>query len=155
MLLQLLFCQFCIVFFYQPMRNDTEFSASLDFKSQSWISNCYQIFGKPWLEITNLNYQSDQTRAHAQSWRARDWRKRILLQDLAQGHLLFSSPEWKAQVSFSVCLLCVVHPSVYFSHFHLLENHRANFNQTWYKASFGDWDSSLFKWMVPSFAKGR
>ena len=61
---------------------------------------------------------------------------------------VFSSPELKAQVSFSdhlssvVCLS--VHPSVClsvrlsvnFSHFHLLlQNHWANFNQTWHKVS--------------------
>ena len=52
---------------------------------------------------------------------------------------IFSSPELKAQVSFSdhlssvVCLsVCLsVHLSVNFSHFHLfLQNHWANFNQT-------------------------
>ena len=70
----------------------------------------------------------------------------------------FSSPELKAQVSFSdhlssvVCLsVCLsvhlsVRPSVNFSHFHLLlQNHWANFNQTWHKASLGEGDSSLFK----------
>ena len=70
----------------------------------------------------------------------------------------FSSPELKAQVSFSdhlssvVCLS--VHPSVRpsvclsvnFSHFHLLlQNDWANFNQTWHKVSLGEGDSSLFK----------
>ena len=63
---------------------------------------------------------------------------------------VFSSPELKAQVSFSDRLLSVVRPSVCssvnFSHFHLLlKNHWANFNQTWHKASLGDRDSSLFK----------
>ena len=72
--------------------------------------------------------------------------------------LIFSSPELKAQVSFSdhlssgVCLsvrpsvrlsVCL---SVNFSHFHLLlQNYWANFNQTWHKASLGEGDSSLFK----------
>ena len=28
----------------------------------------------------------------------------------------------------------------------LLQNHWANFNQTWHKTSLGEWDSSLFKW---------
>ena len=69
-------------------------------------------------------------------------------------HTVFSSPELKAQVSFSdrlssVCLSVhlSVRPSVnFFSHFQLLlQNHWANFN-TWHKASLGDWNSSLFKW---------
>ena len=35
---------------------------------------------------------------------------------------------------------------VNFSHFYLLlQNHWANFNQTWHKASLGEGDSSLFK----------
>ena len=64
--------------------------------------------------------------------------------------LFFSSPELKAQVSFSDRLLSVVspsvRPSVNFSHFHLLlKNHWANFNQTWHKAPLGGGDSSLFK----------
>ena len=59
----------------------------------------------------------------------------------------FSSPELKAQVSFSDHLSSVVCPSVClsvclsvnFSHFHLLlQNHWANFNQTWPKASLGE-----------------
>ena len=67
---------------------------------------------------------------------------------------IFSSPELKAQVSFSdhlssvVCLsVCLsVCPSVNFSHFHLLlQNHCANFNQTWHKAFLGEGDSSLLK----------
>ena len=70
----------------------------------------------------------------------------------------FSSPELKAQVSFSdhlssvVCLSVrlSVHPSVClsvnFSLFYLLlQNHLANFNQTWHKVSLGEGDSSLFK----------
>ena len=58
---------------------------------------------------------------------------------------LFSSHELKAQVSFSDRLLSVVRPSVNFSHFHLLQNNWANFNQTWHKAPFGKGDANLFK----------
>ena len=67
---------------------------------------------------------------------------------------LFSSPELKAQVSFSdhlssvVCLSVrlSVRPSVNFSHFHLLlQNHWANFNQAWHKVSLGEGDSYLFR----------
>ena len=66
----------------------------------------------------------------------------------------FSSPELKAQVSFSYRLSSVVCPSVRssvclsvnFSYFQLLlKNHWANFNQTWHKASLGKRDSSLLK----------
>ena len=51
------------------------------------------------------------------------------------GHIVkctISSPELKAQVNFS--------------HF-LLQNHWANFNQTWHNESLstGKWNSSLFK----------
>jgi hypothetical protein len=63
----------------------------------------------------------------------------------------FSSPELKAQVSYSdrplsVCKLL---------HFQLLQNHWANFNQTWHKSSFGGGDSSLFKWRGSPISKGR
>ena len=63
---------------------------------------------------------------------------------------VFSSPDLKAQVSFSDCLLSVVRPSVClsvnFSHFHLLlKNNWANINKTWHKASLGGEDSNLFK----------
>ena len=61
-----------------------------------------------------------------------------------------------AQISFSdhllsdVCLsvFCLsVRLSVNFSHFHLLlQDHWANFNQTWHKVSPGEGDSSMFKW---------
>ena len=63
-----------------------------------------------------------------------------------KGHTVFSSPEPKAQMSFSdQNLSVVVVVVVNFSHFHLLENHWAYFNQTWHKASIGEGDSSLFK----------
>ena len=42
---------------------------------------------------------------------------------------------------------------VNFLHFYLLlQNHWANFNQTWHKASLGEGDSSLFKWRTISFS---
>ena len=62
--------------------------------------------------------------------------------------MVFSSPELKAQVKFSDCLLSIVRPSVSqsvnFSQFHLevlLKNHWANFNQNWHKASLCEGDS--------------
>ena len=46
-------------------------------------------------------------------------------------------------VDIGVVVVVVVN----FSHIHiLLQNHWANFNQTWYKVSLSEWDSSLFKW---------
>ena len=55
-----------------------------------------------------------------------------------------------------VVVAVVVVVVVNFSHFHLLlQNHWANFNQTWHKASLGEGDSSLFKWRAPPFPKGR
>jgi hypothetical protein len=36
----------------------------------------------------------------------------------------------------------------------LLQNHWANFNQTWHKSSFGEGDSSLFKGREQRFSKG-
>ena len=55
----------------------------------------------------------------------------------------FCSPELKAQVRFSDFLTSVclsVHLSINFTHFHLLlQNHLANFNQTWHKASLVVW----------------
>ena len=37
----------------------------------------------------------------------------------------------------------------------LLQNHKANFNQTWFKASFREGDSSLFKGRAEPSSKGR
>ena len=37
----------------------------------------------------------------------------------------------------------------------LLQNHWANFNQTWHKASLGEGNSSLFYWRALPFFKGR
>jgi hypothetical protein len=56
---------------------------------------------------------------------------------------IFSSPELKAQVSFSDCQLSFCK----LLHFQLLlQNNWANFNQTWHKSSLGGGDlSSLFK----------
>ena len=57
-----------------------------------------------------------------------------------------------------ICPLSVVDVVVVvvnFLHLHLLlQNHWANFNQTWHKASFGEEDSSLFKGRAPPFSKG-
>ena len=49
----------------------------------------------------------------------------------------------------------VVGVVVNFSHFNLLfQNHWANFNQTWHKASLGEGDLSLFKWGPHPFPRG-
>ena len=64
---------------------------------------------------------------------------------------VFSSTELNAQVSFSDHLQTLNKQVVHeisvstFSHFHLFQNHWANFNQLWHKASLGEGNSSLFK----------
>ena len=71
--------------------------------------------------------------------------------------VLFSSPEPKAQVSFSDQNLSIV-VVVNFSHFHLLLlNHWANINQTWHKhESILRWRRFKFVQMKdPLFSKGR
>ena len=67
---------------------------------------------------------------------------------------------WKPKWAFLItCRPSSVRPSVClsvnFSHFHLLQNHWANFNQTWHKVSLCEGDSSLFKRRAPPFSKGR
>ena len=65
---------------------------------------------------------------------------------------LLAHLSWKLNLSFSdhlSCVVCVfvclsVRPSVKFSRFQLIQNHWANFNQTWHKPSLGRGDSSLF-----------
>ena len=69
----------------------------------------------------------------------------------------FSSPEPQAQVSFSDHNLSVVVviAVVNFSHFHLLlQNHWANFNQTWHKSSLGDEDLSFLNEGSRPFPRG-
>ena len=77
---------------------------------------------------------------------------------------LFSSPEPKAQVSYSIAVRfrpssIVRRPSsVNFLHFHLLlENAWLDFNQTWQESSLGVGDSKLFKSYVwpPWGPRGR
>ena len=57
------------------------------------------------------------------------------------------------------CLIKICQLSVFvvnFSHFHfLLQNHWIYFNQTWHKPSIAEQNSSLFKWRVSSFSRGR
>jgi hypothetical protein len=64
-------------------------------------------------------------------------------------HDIFSSPELKAQVSFTdhplsvVCLaVCLLNNYIFLL---LLQNCWANFNQTWHKASLDKGDSELYK----------
>ena len=64
--------------------------------------------------------------------------------------MFFSSPEPKTPVSFSdqnlSVVVVVVVVVVNFSHFHLLlQNHWANFNQTWHKSFLGEGNPSLLK----------
>ena len=58
-------------------------------------------------------------------------------------YTFFSSPELKFKWAFliKICPSFVIVVVVNFSHFHLLlQNHQANFNQTWHKASLGEGD---------------
>ena len=58
-------------------------------------------------------------------------------------------------LSIVVLVVVVVLAVVNFSHFHLpLQNHWANFNQTWHNASSGDEDSSLLNERSNPFPKG-
>ena len=61
---------------------------------------------------------------------------------------IFRTPELKAGVRFSDRRLSVIRSharlSVNFSQFYLLQNHWANFNQSWRKASLGEWDLRFF-----------
>ena len=74
---------------------------------------------------------------------------------------IFSSLELMAQVSFTdrnlsvvCCLLSIVIIVVNFSHFHLLQNHWANFKQTLHKASLSVGDSSLLNEVPCPFPSG-
>jgi hypothetical protein len=60
---------------------------------------------------------------------------------------IFSSPQLKAQVSYTDRLVSVVRPSVCkLLHFRLLlQNRWAIFNQTWHKSSLEGGDSEFFK----------
>ena len=55
----------------------------------------------------------------------------------------------------SVVVVVFVVVVINFSHFHLLlQNHWANFNQTWHKASLSEGDLILFKWRARPFPRG-
>jgi hypothetical protein len=65
---------------------------------------------------------------------------------------------WKLKWAFLIafCLLSVCPSVCKLLHFQLLlQNHWANFNQTWHKWFLGGWDSKLFKWRGLPFSKGR
>jgi hypothetical protein len=71
--------------------------------------------------------------------------------------LFISSPEWKLKWAFLIaCCPSSSLPSVCkLLHFRPLQNHCANFNQTWHKLSLVEGDSKLFKWRGLLFSKGR
>ena len=59
-------------------------------------------------------------------------------------------------LSVVVVVVVVVVFVVNFSHFHLLlQNHSANFKQTWHKTSLAKRDSNLFKWRALFISNGR
>ena len=96
-----------------------------------------------------------------QESRREELRKRLVTNytALLQTHFLAHHSQrlkWAFLIKICPLTVVVVVVVVNFSPFHLLlQNHWANFNQTWHKASLGDGDSSLFKWRAPSFSKGR
>ena len=72
---------------------------------------------------------------------------------------IFSSPELKAQVSFSDRLASVICPSVCLSvclsvNFTSSSSSPEPLGQNWLRAVFGDGNSSLFKWRATPFPKG-
>ena len=74
-----------------------------------------------------------------------------------KGKMFLAHLSWRLKWAFviKICPLSVVLVIVNFSHFHpLLQNHRANFNQTWHKASLGEGNSSLFKEGPRPFPRG-
>ena len=72
----------------------------------------------------------------------------IIIHLIGQRHVEISSKLFSSHVVRSPS----VRLSVHFSRFHpLLENHWANFNQTWQKAFLGEGDSSLFKYRSKHF----
>ena len=93
------------------------------------------------------------------------WCKRGMLDDVlflthqqSLNALLVSSPELKAQVSFSDRLFSVVRPSVHLLTFHIFIFSRTGhleFQPSWNKASLGKGDSSLLKWRAMLFSKQR
>ena len=75
---------------------------------------------------------------------------------------LFSSPEPKAQVSFSDQNLssvrrrrCCRKRFTFSSNYSSSQEPGGNFNQTWHKAFLGEGNSSLFKWKGPTFFQGE
>ena len=72
---------------------------------------------------------------------------------------IFSSPELKAQVSFSDRLASVICPSVCLPvclsvNFTSSSSSPEPLGQNWLRAVFGDGNSSLFKWRATPFPKG-
>ena len=64
----------------------------------------------------------------------------------------FSLPEGKSFFNWNLSVVCSCKLFT-FSPFYL-QNHLANFNHTWHKASLGESGLSLFKWKVAPFPRG-
>ena len=94
---------------------------------------------------------------HLRTWHVYNAGKTLYEDQSCVIECLLAHLSWKLKWAFLItCRPSSVCPSVNFSHFHLLlQNHWANFNQTWHKASLGEGDSSLIKWRAPPFSKGR
>ena len=124
--------------------------------NSSHSHSCSPIHASPWL-VFSSNFCIEVAHNYWHNFSSLLYPRLAVV--VGKRHLLISSPEPKVHVSFfdQICpLSVVVIVVVNFSHFHLLlQNHRANFNQTWQKASLGKGDSSLCKWRAPFFSLGR
>jgi hypothetical protein len=61
---------------------------------------------------------------------------------------------WK--LKWAILIACCPSSVRKLLHFRLLlQNHWANFNQTWHKSSLGEGDSKIFKWRGLTFSKER
>ena len=131
----------CVVLSHQHQQNSTNSQQHL----YSLLTSSFYLSGAIFIYfIFSQNYIQTSVDMH---WKNMSRFLAHLRWKLNWAFLITRRP---SSVYLSVCL------SVNFSHFHLLlQNHWANFNQTWHKASLGEGDSSLFKWRAPPFSKGR
>ena len=136
-------------------RWDNGISSSTENGSISYIQKAVYSVNQIVFWCSQKGHSLKEQRGTSIMWRTSFWHKQL--------KLLFSSPELKAQVSFSnhlssvVCLSVrsSVRPFVNFSYFRFFfQNHWANFNQTWHKASLIVGDSGLFKGRPCPFLMG-
>ena len=137
------YCYFCLIFPCIFTKNQCSTFKSVNQKLKFSLATFY------WTKIEHLKY-------HKTSFLC-------FLQFHISLFLAHLSWRLKWAILIKICPLSVVNVVVVvvvvvvnFSHFHLLlQNHWANLNQTWHKASLGKGDSNFFKWRAPPFAKAR